>query len=89
MPYYCKHCDEFFRYHLVSGKICPTCGNEFFAYYKTKAISRRYAPVKARCEHCTLLGKSACPEDRAQIDPFYHKACEQFSPKKDAKYRLE
>ena len=91
MPFYCKHCDEFFKYNFFRGKqrICPQCGGEFFAYYKNKAIACKWAPIKARCIHCNSLGEKTCPEDRDQIDPFYHKPCKQFSPKKGVKYRIE
>ena len=63
MPLYCKNCDEFYNYDFFRGKqkVCPQCGIEFFAYYNTKVIARKWAPIKARCMHCTFLGKNACP----------------------------
>ena len=91
MPFYCKHCDEFYSYDFFKGKekICPQCGNDFFAYYRNKAIARKWAPIKARCMHCVSLGKQTCPEFNQIDDAFYHKTCKHFSPKKGAKYRIE
>jgi predicted nucleic acid-binding Zn-ribbon protein len=85
MPLYCADCDEFFNYTLAKKlnqtKRCPKCGKEYYAYYRTKAMALKYAPVKARCMDCELLGKAQCPKDGQQIDPFYTKPCNQFVPK--------
>jgi hypothetical protein len=47
MPYYCYHCDNFQRYAFFRGKpkICPVCGNDFYACYNTKTIAKRWAPI--------------------------------------------
>ena len=88
MPSYCENCDEFFENKLVRNKkICPNCGNRL-EYYRTKAVARRYARVKARCMHCKLFQERNCREDISKIEPLYKKACERFVPKKDAVYRV-
>jgi hypothetical protein len=93
MPLYCYHCDEFYDYNVVkrlgSTEKCLVCGNKYHAYYNTEVIARRWAPVKARCMHCRLLGKDDCPENGDQIKPLYHKPCERFVEKKGAKYRIK
>lgn len=87
MPSYCYDCDEFYDYSRLGNKEkCPICGNDL-KYYNTEAIARRWAPIKARCIHCELLGKDGCPEDQDLIRPFYNKACQNFVSKKGADYR--
>ena len=82
MPSFCLHCDEFYDYRRLNNtKKCPNCGNKL-KYYNTEAIARKWAPVKARCMHCKLLGKQGCPEDIDTIKPLYQKACPLFEPKK-------
>jgi len=91
LPYYCYNCDDFFKYNLIKKyqKICPVCNNEFYAYYRDKKVALRWAPIKARCLHCSFLGKDSCPENGDLIDPFYNKACKFFQPKKGINYRKE